>query len=85
MLVDPLKRITISEIRLHPWFVVHLPRYLAVPPPDTLAQATNVDAETLEMVVNLGREPPRLGVPFCGGAGGALRLVDVVRFAHMGS
>jgi 5'-AMP-activated protein kinase catalytic alpha subunit len=58
LLVDPLKRITISEIRLHPWFVVHLPRYLAVPPPDTLAQATNVDAETLEMVVNLGREPP---------------------------
>ena len=56
LLVDPLKRITISEIRSHPWFVVHLPRYLAVPPPDTLAQATNVDAETLEMVVNLGFE-----------------------------
>ena len=56
LLVDPLKRITISEIRSHPWFVVHLPRYLVVPPPDTLAQATNVDAETLEMVVNLGFE-----------------------------
>ena len=56
LLVDPLKRITISEIRTHPWFVVHLPRYLVVPPPDTLAQATNVDAETLEMVVNLGFE-----------------------------
>ena len=35
---------------------MHLPRYLVVPPPDTLAQATNVDAETLEMVVNLGFE-----------------------------
>jgi len=56
LLVDPLKRITISEIRQHPWFTVHLPRYLVVPPPDTLAQATNVDAETLEMVVNLGFE-----------------------------
>ena len=56
LLVDPLKRITISEIRTHPWYVVHLPRYLVVPPPDTLAQATNVDAETLEMVVNLGFE-----------------------------
>ena len=55
LLVDPLKRITVSEIRTHPWFVVHLPRYLVVPP-DTLAQATNVDAETLEMVVNLGFE-----------------------------
>ena len=56
LLVDPLKRVTISEIRAHPWFVVLLPRYLVVPPPDTLAQATNVDAETLDMVVNLGFE-----------------------------
>ena len=56
LLVDPLKRVTISEIREHPWFVVHLPRYLVVPPPDTLAQATNVDAETLETVVSLGFE-----------------------------
>jgi 5'-AMP-activated protein kinase catalytic alpha subunit len=30
LLVDPLKRITIPEIRQHPWFLLHLPRYLAV-------------------------------------------------------
>lgn len=30
MQVDPLKRITIAEIRAHPWFTVFLPRYLAV-------------------------------------------------------
>lgn len=30
LLVDPLKRITIPEIRQHPWFNTHLPRYLAV-------------------------------------------------------
>ena len=30
LLVDPLKRITIPEIRQHPWFLVLLPRYLAV-------------------------------------------------------
>jgi 5'-AMP-activated protein kinase, catalytic alpha subunit len=30
LLVDPLKRITIPEIRQHPWFTLHLPRYLAV-------------------------------------------------------
>ena len=56
LLVDPLKRVTVSEIRAHPWFATHLPRYLVVPPPDTLAQATNVDAETLETVVSLGFE-----------------------------
>jgi hypothetical protein len=33
---------TIPEIRQHPWFQVHLPRYLAVPPPDTLQQAKKV-------------------------------------------
>lgn len=30
LLVDPLKRITIPEIRQHYWFNLHLPRYLAV-------------------------------------------------------
>lgn len=28
--VDPLHRITIPEIRSHPWFQLHLPQYLAV-------------------------------------------------------
>ena len=54
LLVDPLKRITIPEIRAHPWFVLHLPRYLAVPPPDTAAQAAKIDPEALESVVNMG-------------------------------
>ena len=31
LLVDPLKRITVPEIRQHPWFTLHLPRYLATP------------------------------------------------------
>jgi 5'-AMP-activated protein kinase, catalytic alpha subunit len=30
LLVDPLRRITIPEIRQHPWFAQRLPRYLAV-------------------------------------------------------
>jgi len=54
LLVDPLKRITIPEIRQHPWFVLHLPRYLAVPPPDTAAQAAKVDPDSLEAVVAMG-------------------------------
>eukprot|EP01113_Clastostelium_recurvatum_P013348 TRINITY_DN1703_c1_g1_i2.p1 TRINITY_DN1703_c1_g1~~TRINITY_DN1703_c1_g1_i2.p1 ORF type:complete len:735 (-),score=153.79 TRINITY_DN1703_c1_g1_i2:655-2571(-) len=32
LVVDPVKRITISEIRKHPWFQVALPRYLSCPP-----------------------------------------------------
>jgi len=56
LLVDPLKRITIPEIRQHPWFVLHLPRYLAVPPPDTAAQAAKIDPESLEAVVAMGFE-----------------------------
>ena len=31
LLVDPLKRVTIPEVRHHPWFTARLPRYLAVP------------------------------------------------------
>ncbi len=39
---DPLRRITISEIRCHPWFQVHLPLYLAVPPPEYAQQLKRV-------------------------------------------
>lgn len=42
LLVDPMNRVTIPEIRQHPWFLNHLPRYLAVPPPDTTQQAKRV-------------------------------------------
>jgi serine/threonine protein kinase len=30
LIVQPLERITIPEIRQHPWFAINLPRYLAV-------------------------------------------------------
>ncbi|KAI8543303.1 hypothetical protein RHMOL_Rhmol08G0206100 [Rhododendron molle] len=36
LVVDPMKRITIPEIRQHFWFKTRLPRYLAVQPPDPL-------------------------------------------------
>jgi hypothetical protein len=39
LVVDPMKRMTIPEIRQHPWFQEKLPRYLAVPSPDTIQQA----------------------------------------------
>ncbi|OWM74772.1 SNF1-related protein kinase catalytic subunit alpha KIN10-like [Punica granatum] len=54
LIVDPMKRITIPEIRQHPWFQAHLPRYLAVPPPDTMQQAKKIDEEILQEVVKRG-------------------------------
>ncbi|CAH8289987.1 unnamed protein product [Eruca vesicaria subsp. sativa] len=52
--VEPVKRITIPEIRQHRWFQTRLPRYLAVPPPDTLEQAKKINEEIVQEVVNLG-------------------------------
>uniref|UniRef100_A0A9I9DQS5 transketolase n=1 Tax=Cucumis melo TaxID=3656 RepID=A0A9I9DQS5_CUCME len=54
LVVDPMKRITIPEIRQHPWFQAHLPRYLAVPPPDTMQQAKKIDEDILQEVVKMG-------------------------------
>uniref|UniRef100_A0A453GNL9 non-specific serine/threonine protein kinase n=4 Tax=Aegilops tauschii subsp. strangulata TaxID=200361 RepID=A0A453GNL9_AEGTS len=55
LIVDPMKRITIREIRDHPWFQSRLPRHLAVPPPNTAQQAKmKIDVDTLQDVVNLG-------------------------------
>ena len=54
LIVDPLKRITIPEIRQHPWFATHLPRYLAVSAPDSHTQAQRIDHEVLAMMTRLG-------------------------------
>ncbi|VFQ58493.1 unnamed protein product [Cuscuta campestris] len=56
LIVDPMKRVTIPEIRTHPWFQAHLPRYLAVPPPDTMQQAKKIDEEILQEVIKMGFE-----------------------------
>ncbi|KAI3963954.1 hypothetical protein MKW92_016870 [Papaver armeniacum] len=54
LVVDPMKRITIPEIRQHPWFLAHLPSYLAVPPPDTMEQTNKMDEEILMKVIQMG-------------------------------
>ncbi|CAA3017419.1 SNF1-related kinase catalytic subunit alpha KIN10 isoform X1 [Olea europaea subsp. europaea] len=54
LVVDPMKRMTIPEIRVHSWFRAHLPRYLAVSPPDTMQQAKKIDEEILQEVVKTG-------------------------------
>ncbi|KAL9240655.1 hypothetical protein vseg_014848 [Gypsophila vaccaria] len=54
LVVDPMKRITIPEIRQNSWFQAHLPRYLAVPPPDTMQQAKKIDEDILQEVVRMG-------------------------------
>ncbi|KAK6128862.1 hypothetical protein DH2020_037379 [Rehmannia glutinosa] len=61
LIVDPMKRMTIPEIRAHPWFQAHLPRYLAVPPPDTTQQAKKIDEEILQEVIRMGFDRNLLG------------------------
>ncbi|XP_057757265.1 SNF1-related protein kinase catalytic subunit alpha KIN10-like [Arachis stenosperma] len=56
LVVDPMKRLTIPAIRQHPWFRLHLPPYLAFPPPPHTNQQQNkiIDEEVLQEVVNKG-------------------------------
>ena len=54
--VDPLRRITIEEIRKHPWFMVDLPRYIAQP--ETVSTELEViDQSTLERAAKLSGFP----------------------------
>ncbi|XP_009768608.1 SNF1-related protein kinase catalytic subunit alpha KIN10-like [Nicotiana tabacum] len=65
LIVDPMKRMTIPEIRMHPWFQAHLPRYLAVPPPDTMQQAKKIDEDILQEVVKRGFDRNSLVASLC--------------------
>jgi serine/threonine protein kinase len=51
--VDPMKRITIPEIRLHPWFQHKLPPYLRHPPELIEKQVRVVDQEVIDEVMKL--------------------------------
>ena len=51
--VDPMKRITIPEIRLHPWFQHKLPPYLRHPPELMEKQERVVDGEVIDEVMKL--------------------------------
>lgn len=53
LVVDPMKRITIPEIRQHPWFQHKLPAYLALPPDMIEVQHCVVDEEIIEKVCTL--------------------------------
>ncbi|KAK1286529.1 SNF1-related protein kinase catalytic subunit alpha KIN10 [Acorus calamus] len=61
LVVDPMKRMTIPEIRQHPWFQARLPRYLAVPPPDTMQQAKKEES-TPRVKAAYGLLPSALGM-----------------------
>ncbi|XP_073270563.1 SNF1-related protein kinase catalytic subunit alpha KIN10-like isoform X1 [Primulina huaijiensis] len=53
LVVDPMKRITIHEIRQHPWFRFHLPRYLAITPPNAVEHLKKLDEEIVQEVVRM--------------------------------
>jgi len=50
LVVDPLKRITIQEIRTHPWFQLSLPKYLANTTQVTQRVTDNIDSEILSVI-----------------------------------
>uniref|UniRef100_A0A6A7GAJ8 non-specific serine/threonine protein kinase n=1 Tax=Hirondellea gigas TaxID=1518452 RepID=A0A6A7GAJ8_9CRUS len=45
--VDPIQRISIAEIRNHPWFQTNLPQYLAVSARETIEKTHTIDEKTI--------------------------------------
>ncbi|CCI47099.1 unnamed protein product [Albugo candida] len=53
LIVDPMKRITIPEIRQHPWFQMDLPPYLRTPPEMIEHESIKIDQEILTQCLQL--------------------------------
>jgi len=61
LVVDPLQRITIPEIRRHRWFTESLPLYLSVTPDQIMSQFRALDEDVLsEVVMKIGFERQEL-------------------------
>lgn len=50
LVVDPMKRITIAEIKQHPWFLQSIPLYLTLTPEQLEDQSGKVDEEVRLLV-----------------------------------
>ena len=48
------RRLIETVCRQHPWFTLHLPRYLAVMQADTIANTAMLDEDIVHEVVKLG-------------------------------
>ncbi|CAM9756336.1 unnamed protein product, partial [Discosporangium mesarthrocarpum] len=53
LVVDPMKRITIPEIRAHPWFKAKLPLYLSLPPGRIEKEERTIDLLVVREVCGL--------------------------------
>ncbi len=53
LVVDPIKRITIAEVRQHPWYQHKLPAYLTLPPALIERQERYIDNEIVDKVCQL--------------------------------
>ena len=53
LVVDPMKRITIADVRKHQWFQHKLPAYLALPPESIESKERYIDDEILQQVLLL--------------------------------
>jgi len=60
LVVDPMKRIRISDIRNHPWFLKNLPPYLSISAEQRIERAHVIDPEVIDMVVRLGFAPEQV-------------------------
>lgn len=53
LVVDPMKRLTISEVRQHPWFLAKLPVYMSMLPAEMDMQRYFIDEEIVRAVCQL--------------------------------
>ncbi|KAM6573659.1 hypothetical protein CsatA_017739 [Cannabis sativa] len=60
LVVDPTRRMTIPQIRQHPWFKARLPCYLTVSPPSTNQLAQKIDEQILQKVIDKGFDKNQL-------------------------
>jgi 5'-AMP-activated protein kinase catalytic alpha subunit len=53
LVVDPLKRITIEEIRKHEWFQINLPKYLSYPASVYTQKIQDIDEDILQEIAKV--------------------------------
>ncbi|KAK3030327.1 hypothetical protein RJ639_038960, partial [Escallonia herrerae] len=54
LVVDPVNRISIPELHEHPWFELHLPRYIAFPSANEMYSMNTITEDVVKEMVKIG-------------------------------
>jgi 5'-AMP-activated protein kinase, catalytic alpha subunit len=79
LVVDPMKRISIADVRRHPWFTMKLPMYLSISAEQQMKRTHTIDTSILDRMEQMGLDRKQTVIAINQGT----ELLTSMKMAHL--